>query len=315
MPLPLRVQKKARARRARTPTTAPAMMPPTAPPSDDDEPWPLLVRGAMGGDDEAAGGEGEGVCGGGEGEGEEGLGGGGADGGAEGGTDGDGEGGGGEGGSDGGVEGGGGGGAPGGGIGGPTIVVVVVSAEAVRPRAEARAVGARAVSWFASACDAAAPLAEPPLTTVTCTATDCTVVLTPATALSETLRLLAMALVLTTGGARLPPLVALISRTTLKEAAVCIARWARSSRRRVDSGSTRQEESSLQTVTVRARAMSSAVTPAGSGTATDVVCTMLTSTASEVLALEAACVTAEASAVVSRVAAATGSIWIVEVVA
>jgi hypothetical protein len=71
-----------------------------------------------------------------------------------------------------------------------------------------------------------------------------------------------------------------------------------------------------QTVTVRAWAISVAVTPAGKGTSTCVVCTMLTWTLSEpVLAPAAACVTVEARTAGSRVAAALGSMSRVEVVA
>jgi hypothetical protein len=119
--------------------------------------------GGEGGGGEGIGGEGGGGEGGGEGGGGEGCGG------EGGGGVGGGVGGGGEGGTDGGIEGGG-GGAAGGGRGGPTMVVVVVSAEAFSPREEARDAGARAVVWFASDCDAAAPLAEPSFTTVTCRA-------------------------------------------------------------------------------------------------------------------------------------------------
>lgn len=197
------------------------------------------------------------------------------------------------------------------------MVVVVVSAEAFSPREEARDAGARAVVWFASDCDAAAPLAEPSFTTVTCTATDWTVVLTPATAEVETFKVLAMAEVLTTGAAREPPLLVLTLITTLKDEEVCIDRRREfsSARRRVEA-STEQEESPAQTVTVRAWAMSVAVTPAGKGTSTCVVCTMLTWTLSEpVLAPAAACVTVEARTAGSRVDAALGSMSRVEVVA
>jgi len=96
--------------------------------------------------------------------------------------------------------------------------VTVVRAAAFRPSELARAVGARAVVWFCCASCAAAERAEPSFTTVTSTATDCTVVLAPVISLSETPRSPATALVLTTRAARLPPLVALSSRTTVKEA-------------------------------------------------------------------------------------------------
>jgi len=126
-----------------------------------------------------------------------------------------------------------------------------------------------------------------------------------------------MALVLTTGAVRLPLLVTLTSRTTVKEAALplCIARTARSSWRRPLSGTTWQlVTSSAQRFVVSACAIRDASTPDGKSMAMVDVFMMVTSTA-PVCPPRTACATVLARMAVSSVAAAVGWIWMLDVVA
>ena len=207
-------------------TTAAA--PPAITPTGMSEPRPS-ASSCSGDGGTGAGGQGEACnCEGGEGDGGGGGDGDGSEGG--GGAGGGGDGGGGVGGGVGGAIGGGigggvgggvdGGGDRGGGMGGPTIDVTVARADALIPREDARADGSRAEVCACAAACACGEAEEPVLTTVTSAATACTATV-GTMALGATPRLLATALVSIVGAARLPPLVALSSRVTVKDALDC----------------------------------------------------------------------------------------------
>jgi len=202
-----------------------------------------------------------------------------------------------------------------------TAAGLVVSAVAFRLSEVARAVGARAVVRPWDAVCAAGENCEPTLATVTCTATDCTEVLTPVIALPETFKLAATAVVLTTGAARLPPPVALTSDVTVKDVeAPVIRRTGRchgTSWRRVATATTSQVGPwPLHRSSLSASAICAGVTPAGRSATTVDVLTMLTSTVSpDELAEVAACSTVVASVAASRETAAAGSMLIVDSVA
>jgi hypothetical protein len=160
------------------------------------------------------------------------------------------------------------------------IEVTVFSAVAFRLSEAARAVGSRAAVRFCCADCAEDENAEPTLVSVTCTATDCTEVLTPVIALPETFKLAASAVALTTGAARLPPLVALTSSVRVKDAEPPViwrtgrSRW-RSSRRVVTATTLQVDPALSQRSSLSASAIRVGVTPSGRSTVmVDVVRTL-----------------------------------------
>ena len=120
----------------------------------------------------------------------------------------------------------------------------------------------------------------------------------------------------TVGAASEPPLVALSSRVTVKEAELCSARASRISRRRLETV-TLQPASPSQMSASSAVAICVGVTPVGSGVTTAVDWTMTTSTSSAVVLPpeEAAVARLEARVATSSLAATVVSKDTVEVVA
>ena len=155
------------------------------------------------------------------------------------------------------------------------MVVIVLSADVLRPRLLAMADGASACSSVALVNCAAELAAEPVLMTLTSASTACTT--TAGTMeLAGTLRVAATTLVSTVGAARLPPLVALSSRVTMKETLACSKRATRSWRRVEDS--TVQPGSPPQRSLWSADFICAAVTPVGRGVETADVCSIFTFT-------------------------------------
>ena len=102
--------------------------------------------------------------------------------------------------------------------------MTVESTKGLRPREIARAVGARAAVCACATCCAADEVARPLLTMVTSAVTDSTEVLTLLIAVGATPNSTAILLMLNTGAARVPPLVALSSRVTVNDAPTSNAR-------------------------------------------------------------------------------------------